>query len=56
MECNNLLQNVTEYRCLIQEILQNAEAKTAECYKNDLHTDLGTYIQCIRYLHSATLW
>ena len=33
MECNKLLQNVTECRCLIYEILRNAEAETTECYE-----------------------
>ena len=31
MECNKLLQNVTECTCLIHEMLQNAEAETMEC-------------------------
>ena len=28
-----MLQNVTESRCLIQEMLQNTEAETTECYE-----------------------
>ena len=33
MECNKLLQNVTECRCLIHEMLWNIEAETTQCYK-----------------------
>ena len=31
MECNILLQNVTECRYLIRKILQNVEAEITEC-------------------------
>ena len=33
MECNELLQNVTGCRCLIHQILWNAEAETTGYYK-----------------------
>ena len=33
MECNELLQNVTECGCLNREMLRNAEVETTECYE-----------------------
>ena len=33
MECNKLLQNVTQCKCLIHKMLRNGEAETAESYE-----------------------
>ena len=33
MECNKVLQNATECRCLIHKVLQNAEGETTAYYK-----------------------
>ena len=41
MECNEMLHNVTEFSC---QMLRNKEKRNSGILRNDIQTDLGTYI------------